>query len=138
MRTPQVTKLMKANPTTANGNSEATAATPGTACSDVCRPTAPTVSAQQITPVTVTVTSFIGSPDLRRQMQDWLQEHTAPAPDDHLALLVWWRQFKRNLAAKCGELHCASRNLSAEAGVTLYKSGDRADPFPATPTISLG
>ena len=58
---------------------------------------------------------FIGSPDLRRQMQDWLREHTTPAPDDHLALLVWWRQFKRSLAAKCGELHRASRNLSAEA-----------------------
>lgn len=58
---------------------------------------------------------FASSPLLTDQLKAWLQQEAAAAPADPHAFLVWWPQFKRRLVLICGELHRASRRMSAAA-----------------------
>lgn len=60
---------------------------------------------------------FVGHPDLVQQLLEWLDQRLHTAPDDNHAFLAWWPTFKRALAAKCGELHRASRRMSQAAEV---------------------
>jgi hypothetical protein len=60
---------------------------------------------------------FVSSPTLMQQLQVWLDQQLLPAPADYHGLLIWWPYFKRSLAAKCGELHRASRLMSQQAEV---------------------
>lgn len=60
---------------------------------------------------------FVGTPLLEAQLRTWLAAEAAAAPVGHTTLLAWWPQFKHRMARKCGELHAASRRMSAEAEV---------------------
>ena len=73
---------------------------------------------------------FLADPALRQQLQDWLDLQLPIAPADHHSLLLWWPQFKRRLAAVCGGLQRASRQLAqpAEAlAATLADLAERVD-----------
>lgn len=59
--------------------------------------------------------AFLSNPSLVQQLRTWLEAQVAAAPADEVALLAWWPQFKRRLAAACGRLHRASRQLSQAA-----------------------
>ena len=77
-------------------------------------------------------TAFLSTPSLVPQLQVWLgqQLQAAPADEDHHGMLIWWPHFKRSLAAKCGELHRATRLLSGQAeaaGAQLAALHQRVD-----------
>ena len=78
---------------------------------------------------------FASSPDLTAQMQAWLGQEVAAAPDDPHALIAWWPHFKRRLARRCGELHKASKHMSTAAeaaGTQLAQLHARMDDGDAT------
>lgn len=77
--------------------------------------------------------AFLSCPGLKQELHAWLADRLAAAPEDHHALLLWWPEFKRQLAALCGRLHRASRLMSQAAEASgaqlegLYAQLDAGD-----------